>query len=241
MPTFTFHRASSAWLLVACMTILWSPAWAQTGGRPAVQERVFALNHQTAAEAVSLVYPYLSAEGTVELRPGGNVLVVRDTRAVIDEIAALLRDFDRPAQSMQLEIQIVTAGSSEVGESGLSPELVSRLQKLLRYRSYQLVATSSVDASEGWDVVSDLGPDYEVDFRLGLVGADRRIKLHGFRVLRREGDSDTKALIHTNLNLQLDKPMVLGLARTEESEHALMVVLHCRRLDEQVDPEAEER
>jgi hypothetical protein len=136
---------------------------------------------------------------------------------------------------MQLEIQIVSAGAEEIGESGLSPELEARLQKLLRYRSYRLVASSKVDAAEGWDVLSPMGPDYEVDFRLGLVGADRRVKLHGFRVLRREGDSETKPLIHTNLNLQLDRPMVLGLARTESSERALMVVLHCTRAEEMVD------
>ncbi len=233
MPTSTKNRAGSVRSLMLTIAMLTTAAQAQPdASRPANDERVFTLIHQTAAEAVSLVYPYLSPEGTVELRPGGNALVVRDTPAVIAEIARLLRDFDHPAQSMRLEIQIVSAGTEGGDESGLSPELVARLQKLLRYRSYRLVATSRVDASEGWDVVSALGPDYEVDFRLGLVGADRRVKLHGFRVLRREGDDETKPLIHTNLNLQLDKPMVLGLARTESSERALMVVLHCRKRDE---------
>lgn len=230
MPTPTSNRAGLAWVIFVSAAMFAPAAVAQTENRREARvERVFTLTHQAAAEAVSLVYPYLSKEGTIELRPGGNALVIRDTRAVVDEVARLVRDFDRPAQSMQLEIQIVSAGTGGAGESGLSPELVARLQKLLRYRSYRLVAASRVDASEGWDVVSALGPEYEVDFRLGLVGTDRRIKLHGFRVLRREGDSEAKPLIHTNLNLQLDKPMVLGLARTESSERALMVVLHCTK------------
>jgi hypothetical protein len=220
-----------------CALLLPLAVTAQTdAGTEGVVERAFAFEHQSAAEAVALVYPYLSELGTVELRPGSNALVISDSREVVERVVALLEDFDRPAQSMQLEIQIVSASSGdEVGDSGLSPELEERLSKLLRYRSYRLVASSRVDASEGWDVLSPMGPDYEVDFRLGLVGTDRRVKLHGFRVLRREGDSETKPLIHTNLNLQLDRPMVLGLARTESSERALMVVLHCTRREEPVD------
>jgi hypothetical protein len=217
-------------LLPLCLAIL-ARASAGYAQAPLV-ERVFALEHQSAVEAVTLVYPYLSDAGAVELRPADNALVVKDIAPVLESVATLLRDFDRPAQTMQLEIQIVSAGAGETSDAALSPELVSRLQKLLRYRSYQLVASSRVDAAEGLDVLSALGPDYEVDFRLGLVGADRRVKLHGFKILRRDGDSDVKSLIHTNLNLQLDRPMVLGLARTESSDTALMVVLHCIKKEE---------
>ncbi len=230
MPPSRAYRAYIARLLPICLAVLARTAAAHA--QAAIEERVFVLEHQSAVEAVSLVYPYLSDGGAVELRPAGNALVVRDVAAVLESVATLLGDFDRPAQSMELQIQIVSAGAGDQSDSELSPELVSRLQKLLRYRSYQLVASSRVDAAEGLDVLSALGPDYEVDFRLGLVGADRRVKLHGFRVLRRDGDSDVKPLIHTNLNLLLDRPMVLGLARTESSDTALMVVLHCTKKEE---------
>lgn len=226
------QRAGRASALALCLLLTVATAHGQARS----EERVFALVHQSAADAVSLVYPYLSEAGTVELRPGGNALVVRDTPDVIANLTGLLRDFDRPAQNLKLEIQLISAGAGEAGESGLSPELETRLQKLLRYRSYRLVASSKVDASEGLDVLAALNADYEVDFRFGLVGADRRVKLNGFRVLRRDGDAGVKPLIHTNLNLSLGLPMVLGLARTESSERALMVVLHCTRLEEGVEP-----
>ena len=43
----------------------------------------------------------------------------------------------------------------------------------------------------------------------------------------RLGNPEPKELIHTNLNLWLSKPMILGLARTESSTEALMVILTC--------------
>jgi hypothetical protein len=36
--------------------------------------------------------------------------------------------------------------------------------------------------------------------------------------------------VEATLNLSLDKPKVLGLANSESSDHALMVVLTCERL-----------
>ena len=36
-----------------------------------------------------------------------------------------------------------------------------------------------------------------------------------------------EVLLYTNLSLWVDKPMILGLARTESSDQALMVVIHC--------------
>lgn len=220
-----------SWLLTLTAAAPAQERGASTGP-PERVSRAFTLEHQSAAEAVNLVYPYLSEHGTVELRPGGNTLLVRDRAEVIARLEPLLRDFDHPARPLQLEIQIVSAGGAAVGEEEsprLSAELEARLQQLLRYKSYRLMATVRLEAAEGRIVASPLGPEYEVDFRLGTVGADRRIKLHGFRVLRRQDGSEAKALIHTNLNLWLDRPMVLGLARTESSDNALMVVLSCRR------------
>ncbi len=231
----------SRWL--ALCTLLLAPALvaasaAQDPGpaEPPVTTLTYTLRYQSAAEAVSLIYPHLSERGAVELRPGGNVLVIRDSAAALERILPLLRDFDHPVRSLLLEIQIVSAGSESVAEaddgSGLSPELVERLRRLLRYRSYRLVAGSRFRVSEGREVASPLGREYRVEFRLGTLQADRRIKLHSFRVLRGAEPEAPKPLIHTNLNLWLDRPMVLGLARTEASERALMIVLNCTQPQE---------
>ena len=190
----------------------------------------YTLEHQPAGEAIALIHPLLSQRGAVEIQPGGNTLVIRDTAQVVERLIRLLKDFDHSARLVRLTVQLVRAGlgvGSANGESRLPPALVRRLRELLRYDDYRLLATAELEIREGEEVTYELGDDFAVEFRMGTLLADRRVKLHGFRVARYLGSPNSKRLIHTNLNLWLDKPMILGLARAESSDRALMVVLTC--------------
>jgi Bacterial type II/III secretion system short domain len=195
----------------------------------------YSLRYQAVSEAVSLVFPFLSRDGAVEVRPGENALVIRDRPASLERILPMLRDFDRPGRMLRLGIRVVSAesepasGEAPTGEpeSGLSAELLRRLRELLPFRVYRRVAAADLDIAEGGGVGHELSASYRVDFRMGRLQPDRRIKLYGFRISRPDREADGSSLIHTNVNLRLDKPMVLGLARTEASETALMVVLQC--------------
>lgn len=201
---------------------------AQSGdGRDEVVVHAVTLRYQQAADAVGLVYPMLTDAGTVELQPGGNTLVLRDVRTAVDRILPRLRRFDQPSRSLRIAVQIVSAGAAEAGrgrEPQLSPDVLARLRELLRYRSYSLLGRAELEVPEGHATAYEVGEEYQVDFRLGKMNG-RRLNLQGFRVLRLGDDGNLRPLIHTNLNLSLDQPLVLGLAKTESSDRALMVVL----------------
>ena len=195
---------------------------------PLVME-MYSLRYRPAAEAIAEVQGLLSERGTVELQPEANSLVLRDTRPIVRRAMARLRDYDQPLRQIRLEIQIVQAGGgSPAGPPDgprLSAELVKRLRELLRFESFVLVAQAGLEMREGragrLSVRRRLPggvragcPDLQpasYDWATSSSVADRP--------LRRE------RLIHTNLNLMLERPMVLGLAQTESSERALMVVL----------------
>lgn len=217
--------------------LIWTvaqPAIAQGPSEPGQKQgeelvlHAYTLEHQPAGEAIHLIHPLLSEHGAVEIQPGGNTLVIRDTVEVVERLIRLLKDFDHPARPVRLTLQLVRAGLKEDrvdGESELPKALVSRLRELLRYEDYHLLATAALEIREGENVSYELGDDFKVEFRMGTLLADRRVKLRGFRVARQSGNPDAKQLIHTNLSLWLDKPMILGLARAETSDRALMVVL----------------
>jgi len=207
---------------------------AQTSGSDGTDLVVEAmtLRYRNAAQAIQLVHPLLSGRGTVELQPGGNTLVLRDVPRAIERIMPLLREFDQPANLVTVRVQIVSA-SSEAGGSQVGPNLpaamMKRLHGMLRYENYSLLAMTEFAVQEGLDAAYELSNEYRVDFRLGRLLEDRRVSLEGFKISRRLAGGEMGSLIHTNLNLNLGRPMILGLAKSESSDRALMVIVECQQ------------
>lgn len=208
-----------------------SPA-APAGERPTVLH-AYKLENQPATEALALVYPLLSPIGTVELKPRENTLVIRDVPAAVERIVPVLNRFDHPKRAIDLEIQMVRATAEQFSpppRNQLPAALQRRLEKLLPYHSYELLASTRLSSKEGDRVSYRLGQRFDVRFRLGTVLEGRRIRLHDFEV-DRAADAEgaaKKTLIHTNLFLFLDQTFSLGLAPSESSREALMVVITAR-------------
>ena len=119
-PPHVVHKRGlrSVWSLSAAAGLLaigWPAlvvAAAQSSAEtpPALVVHAYTLEHQPAVEAIGLIHPLLTKRGAVELQPGSNTLVVRDTAAVVRRAVALLQDFDHPTSPIRLEIKIVRAG-----------------------------------------------------------------------------------------------------------------------------------
>ena len=232
MRTWTCSRSwetlglPSRLLGVALLVTLAAGAPAPAQREPALLVHAYTLRHQPAAEALPLVHPLLSKRGSVQLQPGGNTLVVRDEAAVVERVAELLREFDHPAKKLALRIQVVRAGDGGEG-APLAPELVARLREFLRYESYRVMAAADLEAREGEDVSYELGEQYRMTFQLGTLMPGDRLKLHDFEVTGRRESEERRRLLHTQVNLRLGRPMILGLAKNESSRRALLLVLTC--------------
>lgn len=226
-------RLAAAWVFLAWVLVLAvQPASAQATGAGEMDVSptilyAHTLENQPAVGALPLVYPLLSDRGTVELKPKENTLVVRDLEANTRRIAKVLSDYDHPRRPVMVEVQLVRATVEPFSPAQVSEEvpkrLLARLQDLLPYHSYQLLAGTRLHSLEGEQVSYRLNTRYSVEFRIGTLLEDRRVRLHGFQL--RGQDGSEKALIHTNLNLHLNQTLYLGLATSEASQEALMVVI----------------
>ena len=189
----------------------------------------YTFKYRRAGEALPLVSTLLSKRGTVELQPATNTLVIRDTQAALGRIVPVLRTYDHPARPLTLDLYIVRASrpqlSGQVPHSDLPELMTRRLRSLLPYDIYDVQAQAKLGAREGQPVTYTVGEEYQVSFRLGNVAGDQVVKLSDFLVQRRGHNAPPVTLIHTNLNLQLEQTTSLGLAKTEASREALMVVL----------------
>lgn len=193
--------------------------------------RAYTFQHQRASEALALVSPLLSPRGAVELQPAGNTLVIRDVPAAINRIMPALRNFDRPPRPLRLEVFVVRASkavvSPQMHSSDLPEALTQRLSDLLGYHVFEKQAQAQLSGVEGQSVVYELG-EYKVSFRFGTLQESQRTKLLNFRISRRGDGRPEATLLHAHLNLWLDQPLSLGLAKNEQSREALMLVLTLR-------------
>lgn len=196
--------------------------------------RAYTFKYQQASEAMTVVSPLLSPRGTVELQPSGNTLVIRDTEAALRRIMPVLRELDHPARPLRLEVYIVRASraavSPQVQHSDLPEALTKGLRELLGYDVLETQAQAQLVGTEGQKVIYELGPEYKVSFRFGALQGDQ-LKLQGFRIDRRAEGKPASNLLHANVTLWMDQTMSLGLAKSEASREALMVVMTLREGD----------
>lgn len=244
------------------LTFLWV-AWLAAGAAPLLAQQTprpgpagpadtsvlhaYTLKHRKASDAISLVFPLLSQKGTVELQPATNTLVIRDSPAALGRIVPVLRNYDHPSRPLDLEIYIVRAYKTPVSggppvHSDLPAALTRRLRAMLPYDVYEVRAQARLGSREGQAVTYALGGEYEVSFRLGTLLEGQRIRLSDFRVLRRSEERRVGSpLIHSNLVLTLEQTTSFGLARTEESKEALMVVMTVRHAQRKSQPQRTQR
>jgi hypothetical protein len=195
----------------------------------------YTLKNRQASDAISLVFPLLSQKGAVELQPATNTLVIRDTPVALARIIPVLRSYDHPSRPLSLDVILVRAQRSPVSgppvlHSDLPEELTKRLRAMLPYDIYDLQSQTRLDSREGQAVTYVLGGEYEVKFRFGILTPDgQRVRLSDFQIVRKNDRKPDKTLIYTNLNLWIDQTTSFGLARTEASREALIVVLNLHR------------
>jgi hypothetical protein len=222
---------SLLWVLTLMASVL--PAAPQSAPGPReIVVRAYTFQYQRASDAVMMVYPLLSPRGTVELQPSGNTLVIRDTAEAIRRLMPVLKGYDHRARDLRLEIYVVRASratvSPQVQHSDLPEELTKRLRGILAFDNFEKQAQAQLAGAEGQRVTYELGSEYRVSFRFGTLADDRRVKLSDFRISHRaEGKPETE-LLHANLTLSADHTTNLGLAHSEDSPEALMLVLTLR-------------
>jgi type II secretory pathway component GspD/PulD (secretin) len=177
---FAARAAVAATIASVAWTVVPGAAFARQPREPdELVLHAYTLRYQQAIEAIPLIQPLLTARGTLELQPGGNTLVIRDTAPALARIVPVLRGFDHPAQPLKVEIMIVrasrTAVSPQVSHSDLPESLTRRLRELLPYENYEMQAQAQLASQEGQAVAYELGEDFAVSFRLGTLLEAKRI------------------------------------------------------------------
>ena len=232
-------------LRVAAISILAGLLWAPQGvvgqtvvspvepgeeAANAVQVVAFSVKNQPAGDAVEIVRSLLSAQGRVEVQGDSNTLIIRDTKEYVTKAREWLERFDHPKVRIEFTLRLVEASMGEKPSDAKLPiGLIRRLSQMLRFDRFDQKGMAEIRGLEGQQVSYRVDANHRIAFRVGTVLDMRRLKLHDFQVFRAGEQGQAESLIHTHLVLRLGQTLVLGLARSEESEKALMVVVDSKR------------
>lgn len=192
--------------------------------------QTFLFKFKQAENAASVIKPLMSAEGSMQIQPAANSLIVTDAPENMKRIAAALKQFDLPAQPFKLTVRLVSARRGSAGESRVDADLgdVSSKLALLRYNVLERLGVADVAGKEGEPGIVDLGL-HRADFRFGEYDpASDSLKVSDFRLSRLEGDQLTP-MMKTTLNLKLGQTVIIGVTKDAQSQRALMIVVTAKR------------
>ena len=200
-----------------------------------LETRTFALDHIEASEAANLIGPYIYSErpgapGMVsETQDDSPAITVRETADNLDRIAAVLAEFDRPADRMRtlaLKFQLISPNGSEPDPE--ISDVVAELKRFLRFDGYSLAGETFVSlAYGGFEQSISTG---EITYSIGgnYWPASKRldIELHRTYVERfatgRQLETSRRQL-ETSVVIQPGKTLVLGTV-IEDNVTAILVL-----------------
>ncbi len=218
---------------VAVMAVApWFPAAAADQ-----QVRVFQLHFRPAREAALLVEPLLSAEGSLLLQPKLNAITVRDSAAVLERVAVALAAWDVAPANYTIRLRVLLASTTPPTPGPAAPLISgvgSELQQLFRFTSYSELDTLVVTAADGSTVEAAVADRYHIRFAVRAVPQDaERLQLAQLEFTRRVavdgGAEKLQPLLRTTLSLRTGQTFVLGAARSEEANRALVLVVLAER------------
>jgi hypothetical protein len=189
--------------------------------------QTFLFKFKQAESAASVIKPLMSAEGSMQIQPAANSLIVTDAPENMKRIATALKQFDLPAQPFKLTVRLVAARRGAPAESRVDPDLSDVSSKLALLR-YNVIGLAEVTGKEGEPGIVDLG-QHRADFRFGEYDpASDSLKLGDFRLSRLEGGQLTP-MMKTTLNLKLGQTVIIGVTKDAQSQRALMIVVTAKR------------
>ena len=225
----------AALIILIALVAAFSVAGQSTDGKVVVQ--TFKFKFKSADRAANVISSLISAEGSVSIQPGSNVLVVTDRADNMESIADALDRYDVPSREFKLQVRLVAAGRV----SGSAPdvpddlkEIAGKLSGVLRFNAFDPIGVIDVKAREGDAVRSDID-GYHAEFVVGEFDpVSETIQLSGFTLSRYETAPDTQKksrndVLQTTLNLKVGQTVVLGASKLPDSNRALMLIVVARQ------------
>lgn len=199
--------------------------------------RVYILKHKRVEEAALLIRPHLSDSASITLIQKMNAMTVTDRAEKLDQVARVLAAFDVPPRGFTFAVKLVRA-RADVPEGSIAREiggLGAKLKSMFQFNDYSLIDSVVVRVAEGTRVETQFGEQYMLSFTVRSSGAGNELLLSPFVLSKiyRAGDRgpvNRRPLYRSSMPVTLSQTLVVGASRQENSNSALILILHAQEL-----------
>ena len=199
---------------------------AACGGGPELEVRTYPLDHLSPADAEMLLTPYVRSEGGAIFRASEEspAITLRETPERLAQMEAILERHDRAPYTVELEFEVLEAGSFQGGSS--EPGIDTLLRDVLRYESYRTAARAIVRVGPGHEVSQGLESGYILSAEVGRI-TPREVQLSIVFWI-----DEGVPVLTTGVTVPIGQTVVLGTAQGRSPGEATILTVRPTLIDE---------
>jgi len=201
--------------------------------------KVFHLQNISVRDAVLVVQPILSGQGSYTVQPSKSRLTVQDRPEIVEKVTKVLASIDRLPGEFWLQVELLEGRNGKLPER-LRADVDSRLKQMFSFEAYQRIGSTRFEGVIGEPIEADLGSDYHLSFVVtSFVVSDEspyHIATTGERLVLqsvvlehvvkgRDGKPVTLELVRSKVVLSENQEAFIVVAGSEESESGVVLIL----------------
>lgn len=208
-----------------------------------LRKEIVKVNYIEARSAYSILMPYMSRNGKLQLVRESNMLIIEDIPEITEKILSILKEIDVKPLDLQFTVDLILGSMSRdpnadpLYETSLrdlkSDPLIKELSKLLMYESFRRLDSTLInvqDNSRSTQMLGGEGMSFRLDLQPRYIkeenGDSIRVELSlSSRQYKQDGSPLSLTLIDTTLSLQSGDRSVVGVSKLNGGDKALILIL----------------
>jgi len=216
---------------------------AQRTEQPELRKEVVKVNYIDARSVVSILDPYTSRNGRIQVVRESNMLIVEDIPEMVEKILSILKEIDIKPLDLQFTVDLIMgsmSGDIEAGVSRSKPTerlksdpLIKELTRVLAYESFMKLDSTLIKVQDNSRSTQRMGGE-GLTFRLDLQprfikeedGESIRVELSLTKdSYKNDGSLIALTLINTTISLKSGERSVVGVSKLNGGDKALILIL----------------
>jgi hypothetical protein len=215
----------------------------QKAEHPELRKEVVKVNYIDARSAVSILNPYTSGYGKIQLVRESNMLIIEDIPEMVEKILSILKEIDIKPLDLQFTVDLIIGSmKGERSENRPRPKpaeklksdpLMKELTRVLAFEFFEKLDSTLIKVQDNSRSTQRMGGE-GLTFRLDLQ--PRYIKEEGSESMRVElrltkdsykndGSLISLTLIDTTISLKSGERSVVGVSKLDGGDEALILIL----------------